>query len=171
MTKKAEKQIPFPLGDEEELDLSQVHLPENLVSPEDAEDLLKWMMGMTTEPPATIQKLTVNLAKKLNVAMAYLITMNVSRMKDLSVFMKTAEDYLFDEQKLANMEDEQIASLYMKSAKVLDSTLEFCRKFIVQNKHDFDESFAEADRVKVLLSTLPADKLKSLADKIEKGDI
>lgn len=151
--------------------LEEVGIPENLVTDEDAEELLRWMMGLTSSPPKSIQKLMSNLATKLNVAMATLVTMNLSRMKTLSNFLQQSEEYVFDKSKIASMEDEDIVALYEKANKSLNSTMEFTRKFIVQNKDSLQGGSKEIDEIKELLSTLPVDKIKEISEKIEKGEL
>jgi len=142
-----------------------------MVSEEDVEKLLKWMLGLAEEPPASIQKMLVNLTKKLNVAMAQVVTMNVSRLYKLTNFVTKAEMTLFDDKNILEGDKETLNEHYVKAENSLRSTLDFVRKFIIQNKETLEEAGKEVDELKDLLLRLSPEKLKEIEEKIKKDEI
>lgn len=171
MDKKTNKfnknDIPFP-DDLGEIDL----LPDKLITEEESMEMFKWMMGMTPEPPEAVQRISSNMATKINIAMGYVIAMNIKRIDHLSKFMKESEDYLFDANQLINEDDKDTMIKYYEIAgSQMKSALEWTRKYVYQNKKELKEAGKRIDKLQSLLMTLPQETLESLIDSLEKGNV
>ena len=171
MDKKTNKfnknDIPFP-DDLGEIDL----LPDKLITEEESMEMFKWMMGMTPEPPEAVQRISSNMATKINIAMGYVIAMNIKRIDHLSKFMKESEDYLFDATQLINEDDKDTMIKYYEIAgSQMKSALEWTRKYVYQNKKELKEAGKRIDKLQSLLMTLPQETLESLIDSLEKGNV
>lgn len=168
MGKDNDSGIPFP----ENMEDIEV-MPDKLITEEDSKELFKWMMGMTSEPPEAVQKIAANMATKINIAMGYVIAMNLKRIDHLSKFMKETEDYLFDaSHMIANEEDkDKMLEYYESAGKQMKSALEWTRKYVYQNKKELKEAGKRVDKLKSLLMSLPHDKLDVLIQVMEKGNI
>lgn len=160
-------EIPFP----DEMDGIDI-LPDKLITEEDSKELFKWMMGMTSEPPEAVQKIAANMATKINIAMGYVIAMNLKRIDHLSKFMKDTEDYLFDAQQLIRADNkDDMLKYYQTAGMQMKDALEWTRKYVYQNKKELKEAGKRIDKIQSLLMTLPKDTLESLIDSLEKGNV
>lgn len=157
--------IPFPA----DLDLNNVDI--DMMSDDDKQELLKWMMGLETEPPNIVKKISTNLAKKINLYMGYIITRSLKRIDNIIDFMEASEDYLFDVEELINQDDrEEMLNYYKTAGTQLQNSLEWMRKYVYQNKEELKAAGEEISKLQSLLMSLPSDVLEDLIGALEKGD-
>lgn len=168
MTNNSDNQ-DTPFGPDLGFDISVV--PENLVTEKDAEEFFKWIIGVSKTPPQSIQRIITNIAQKINVAMGYLITLNLSRADHVSKFMKKAEEELFDVNKIYTNDMDENKELYELANKALKDNLEWTRKFISQNKEGLEDAGESVDTLKALLLSLPKDKLEWLLEQLKTGKL
>lgn len=151
-------------------ELQKSVVPEELISDTDAQEYIKWVLGLVQEPPSSLERLINNLSNKLNMGMAHILAMNMQRSNKLVSYMRAAEDVLFDEKNILNKDEDAIKELYDKASKTLNSTLEFTRKYVSQNKDNL-KAGGESDKIKDMLLTLPQSKLENIAKKLENGEL
>lgn len=142
-----------------------------LLTPQESAEFLLWMTGSVKEPPLALQKVSNNLINKLNYGMSLQIASNMSRAMHLVEFIRESELHLFDSNAILTKEDDEVLNLYEKASKALNTALEFNRKYISQNKESLSPSNDKVDNLRELLLTLPKEKLDSLIDSLQKGEI
>jgi len=138
-------------------------IEDGLFSDENLQDLVDWLTGMSSEPPSDVKKMMNNVATKLNVLIAYINIYNLKRMRNMIANMENIEQYMFSQEKLTSMDSKEMRIVYFEAQKSLIKSLEFSRKFVIQNKEDLKsaESGAE-DKLKELLLSMPSGKVEVL---------
>ncbi len=134
---------------------------------EQQQAFFQWISGQVMDPPDAVRRVVTNLSQKINMAMGYLTTINLSRMTRISDFMEAAEQELFSVGRVESMDNEQLLELYGQAQKILSTSMDFSRKFLFQNKDMLDMS--EVDEIRTLLGNLPPDRLKDLRKFLEQG--
>lgn len=139
------------------------------LSPEEQKEVDDWLMGKTREVPDVVRTVTTDVQQKVNYAMCSVIISNMRRSVNLINYIEKAESIIYTEESLKGTEG--IQDKYQDANKVLTSTLDFIRKFMLQNKEAFKPDETKVDEVKTLLSQLPVDRLEAIAQAISEGKI
>lgn len=136
---------------------------------DERQEFFNWITGRVSDPPDVVRGVIINLATKINMVTGYLTSINLMRMNRISEFMQEAEDELFNRERLSNMSTEELSNVYSEAQRVLNSSLDFARKFTSQNK-DLGKLEEVDDLYKMLLS-LPPSRIRELREILGGGEV
>ena len=156
----------------EDLNVTQVpqdSVPSSGLDQFAVQELVGYIMGITSEPPKALDKMMTNLYQKLQLGLGYSVASNVQRQTKLVKFIATVEDELFDPEQVATMDKSDMQELYKNATKALAEMNEFERRFLAQNKDAFSSHKTEQEQLAQQLMTLSPEKLDSIM-KIVKGE-
>lgn len=149
-----------------EMDVKDGHVATGMDNAE-LQEFMDFVLGNSTEPPAVMDKIMVNLITKLSMGLGYNVVSNITRQASLTKFLTEAEERLFDPKEVADMDRGELEASYKVASKTLDTLFETQRKFIVQNKDLLQTDNSPQEKIVAKLMTLPPDKMESVMRIIE----
>lgn len=158
------------MSDEKTVDLvPQGDVPTSGLDQVAVQELVGYIMGITSEPPKALDKMMTNLYQKLQLGLGYSVASNVQRQTKLVKFISTVEDEIFDAEQVKDLDKSELQELYKNASKALAEMNEFERRFLAQNKDAFNSHKTEQEQLAQQLMTLSPEKIESIM-KIVKGE-
>lgn len=125
-------------------------------------EMVAWLAGVSEGLPSNINEMFKGIADKMSVAMAFVTVQMFERLGNLMKFQSKAENVLYGESvDVAGMSNDSLRERYQEATRVSSQTMEFIRKFIVQNK-DAIVPPSEKDAALARLSSLSPEALEKL---------
>lgn len=140
----------------------QVQLTQDQVS-----EVEGWLAGKSDVTPDFIKTLTTGLQNKIEYSMCYILTQHMRRAISLLNFLEEAESTLYDKNSLLTKNTEEIQDLYKEASKTASSSLEWVRKYMVQNKEMLAPKDEKTETLLDLVSTLSSDEMNKLIETIQ----
>lgn len=137
----------------------------------EVQELINYIMGLSSTPPAALDKMMTNLYQKIQMSLGYSVASNVQRQARITKFLSMAEKEVFEmsEEDISNMDREALTKLYNSASKALGEMNEFERRFLAQNKEVFNGKLTEQEKIAQQLMALPQDKIEQIMS-IIKGE-
>lgn len=149
---------------------SQVNMDDIMsLTDDEKKEVDEWLKGKSREVPEVVRTLTNNIQEKINYSMCAIITSNMRRSINLLNYIEKTEQTIYSEANANQPYSDELKADYMNANKTLTQSLEFIRKFMLQNKEALTPDDSKVDEVKTLLSQLPVDRLNKIAEAISKG--
>lgn len=128
------------------------------------QDLINWLMNFDKLPSDPLTAFMSNSDLKAQYALFFLLLTNLSRIKIISEFIKQSESVLFDVDNILNLDTEEIKERYVYANKIMDNLIEHSRKLVysIIKEKQKNKNADETDKLKMLLGSLPTDKIKEL---------
>jgi hypothetical protein len=131
-----------------------------------ATDLMNWLQGADKLPSDPLTELLGNSILKTEFAMLYNIVENFLKMNKLKEFIDAAQEIYFDPDALVGMEPDEVFKRFTTALKMKENLFEMNRRAIAQLKDKQKDN--ELDKLQILLSAIPTNKLKELIGTINK---
>ncbi len=133
----------------------------NMGSGDVIEDLIGWLQNRDKIPSDPLSSFTANSEVKLERSIDFNILMAMSRRaSNLLDFISESEKALFDPNDILGMEVDDLKERHTAASKSFDNMMELTRKLLHSLKKDKRDE--EVDKLKMLLSSLPSEKLVDL---------
>lgn len=151
---------------------SQVNMEDMMsLTDDEKKEVDEWLKGKSREVPEVVRTLTNNIQEKINYSMCAIITSNMRRSINLLNYIEKTEQTIYSEANANQPYSDELKTDYMNANKTLTQSLEFIRKFMLQNKEALSPDDSKVDEVKTLLSQLPIERLNRIAEAIAQGKI
>lgn len=133
----------------------------NMGSGDIIEDMIGWLQNTDKIPSDPLNSFIANSDVKLERSMDFNILMALSkRASNLLEFITESEKMLFDPNDLLSLETDDLKERHAAASKSFDNMMELTRKMLHSLKKEKRD--AEVDKLKMLLSSLPSEKLIDL---------
>lgn len=142
-------------------------VPSTGLDRQDVSDLVSFMMGESSTPPAALSRVMTNLYQKMQMSLGYNVAGNTQRMVQLQKFIADAEAELFDPSSVQTMSKEDLLDAYKSATKTLGEMNELTRRFLAQNKDTFGRPQTAQEQLASKLLTLSPEKLESIMSIVE----
>jgi hypothetical protein len=124
----------------------------------DLPEIKDWLAGISKATPAVMDKVLHQLAVRLSCTMATSISDTLMRMQSVNIALQNMEKVLFSPDRILNFsgidQHEELETLYKQALNAQLRSLEFVRKFILQNKETFSAVDSKVDDVYNMMSGL-----------------
>ena len=151
---------------------SQVNMDDILsMSEDEKKEVDEWLKGVSRNTPEIVRTLTTNVQEKINYTLCTIIISNMRRSINLLNYIEKTEQTIYSEANANQPYSDELKADYMNANKTLTQSLEFIRKFMIQNRDMLSPDEKSVDEVKTLLSQLPIDRLNKIAEAIAQGKI
>ena len=137
------------------------------ITEDQLKDVETWLSGGTESTPDFIKTLTSGLQNKIEYSMCYIISQHMRRSISLLNFLEEAEKTLYDKNALLTKSTEEIQDLYKEASKTATSSLEWVRKYMVQNKEMLQPKDEKTETLLDLVATLSAEEMNKLIETIQ----
>lgn len=141
------------------------------VSEQDMNELGDWLSGISDTIPDVVRNMSSNLEQKVNFCMCYMIASNMRRCITQLDFIEEAEKIIYDKNTLAGKSSDEIMDIYKDTNKTVNQTLEFVRKFLIQNKETLSPKDAKVDQLQNTLMSLSPERIDAIMTAITNGTI
>jgi hypothetical protein len=131
------------------------------------QDLLSWFNGNDKLPSDPLAEYLSNASLKAEFGMFFNMIANFSRMKRLQEFVDKAEDAYFNPDDILNFDPDELRTRLLAASNVMKDLYEMNRRTISSMKSKTKES--EMDKLKILLSAIPNNKLKEIITNLNNG--
>lgn len=157
------KDIPVKSGDFKSI-FDMIGNSGNPGSGDITQDLLNWFNGGDKLPSDPLAGFLSNAALKAEFGLFFNMISNFSRMKRLQEFVDSAEQIYFNPDEIVTMDPEELKSRLASASNVIQNLYEMNRRTIASMKTKGKED--EMDKLKMLLSAIPNNKLKDIITNI-----
>lgn len=158
--------------DIEALDVSDVQTSNGVALTEEQMDsLTDWLSGRVDVVPPEVKSLSSNIEQKVNFSMCYVIASHMRRSMNMLDFLEQTEKILYDANTVASKDTDDILSICKEATKTLNQSLEFVRKFIVQNKESLKPKDEKVDQLQQTLMSLSPERIDTIMQAIQNGAI
>ena len=131
------------------------------------EDLMNWFNGNDKLPSDPLAGFLSNAVLKAEFGMFFNMIKNFSRMKKLQDFVDKAEDIYFNPEDIMRLDPDELKKRLESASDVMKNLYEMNRRTISGIKQKGKEE--EMDKLKILLSAIPSNKLKDIISSLNKN--
>lgn len=139
-------------------------VPSNDGTGDTVQDLINWVTNIDRLPSDPLASFLGNYALKSELAIYFIVMENMRRVKNLAEFIKVSEEVLYNPLDVYNISPGDLETRHNDAVKSLELIIEHTRKavFSLKQQKRKDKTEDETDKLKMLLSALPANKIREL---------
>jgi len=134
----------------------EIPMPHMAIDTKELEKMGEFLRGSAELPE--IAKATIDsITQKSSLLLCYILVQQLQRVTHLSSHAAAVEKVIFSQSQLEGMEQEQLMEANRQIHKQLMDTMEYCRKFVYQNKDILSQVNAEEDSLMAEIRKLSSD--------------
>jgi len=120
------------------------------------DEMTSFLLG-NTELPEEAKGLIDSITEKSSLLMCYILVQQLQRVTHLTANAAAVEKVIFSQTRLETLEYEELQAQNVQIHKQLMDTMEYCRKFVYQNKDILAQVGSEEDALLTEIRKLSAD--------------
>lgn len=142
-------------------------MDDNSMSIIDWAELTEWLEGKTDKVPEFLRVQSSDMITKLAFSMNFITNASILRAIKLQEFIMKAENELFTDENLLQLEPEALFSLYKEAIRNLKDVQSTINNYKRSNKDLLSTTDLQTDALKDMLLSLPEDKLNQLMELLQ----
>jgi hypothetical protein len=136
---------------------------------DEVKGLADYVAGRVSTPPESFNEALSCIAERLVNGIAGVTSETLVRLITLNAYLQKLESHLFNDLNISTKSDEDLLAEHSQVSKLIQTQMEFVRKFIIQNKENLDTIKPKRDELYDAISALPSGKIQALLEQIKKG--
>ena len=142
-------------------------MDDNSMSIIDWAELTEWLEGKTDKVPEFLRVQSSDMITKLAFSMNFITNASILRAIKLQEFIMKAENELFTDENLLQLEPEALFALYKEAIKNLKDVQSTINNYKRSNKDLLSTTDLQTDALRDMLLSLPEDKLNQLMELLQ----
>ena len=142
-------------------------MDDNSMSIIDWAELTEWLEGKTDKIPEFLRVQSSDMITKLAFSMNFITNASILRAIKLQEFIMKAENELFTDENLLQLEPEALFALYKEAIKNLKDVQSTINNYKRSNKDLLSTTDLQTDALRDMLLSLPEDKLNQLMELLQ----
>lgn len=139
-----------------------------IVSEKNDNALIEWVQGRSDMLPPDMKRTVSDRNERTRLALNHLASKSVCSMAETQRFIHLCSDYLFRQERLATMTDEEISQTMMTALAVFDREAKFVTDVADVNK-DLQAPPDQRTRLMDMIDNLPKDILEKLLENVKRS--